>query len=82
MFIYNLSISNVKFKKITFYLISKLGVVLLRYTVKKRNANALCFSVFTIWLKYMFFELELPDLRFKNYLNTYNANKALRYVIK
>ena len=59
-----------------------LGVVLLRYTVKKRNANALCFSVLTIWLKYMLFESELTDFRFKNYLNTYNANKALRYVIK
>ena len=59
-----------------------LGVVLLRYTVKKRNANALCFSVLTIWLKYMLFEVELTALRFKNYLNTYNANKALRYVIK
>ena len=61
---------------------SRIGVVLLRFTVKKRNANALCFSVLTIWLKYMLFELELTDLRFKNYLNTYNANKALRYVIK
>jgi hypothetical protein len=35
-----------------------------------------------IWLKYMLFELELPELRFKSYLNRYNANKALRYVIK
>ena len=57
-------------------------MVLLRYTVKKRNANALCFPVLTIWLKYMLFESELTDFRFKNYLNTYNANKALRYVIK